>query len=72
MEAFKELVDRYTGIAVVVTAIANVLKFALARDAAALYTVGVIGAASFIALAVYMKYFAATVTKTLKKVKSVL
>lgn len=69
MEAFKATLDRYTSIAVVITAIANVLKFILNHDAAALYTISVFGGITFIALAIYMKYFAASVAQSLKSVK---
>jgi hypothetical protein len=67
---FRSAVDRYTSIVVVIAAVANVLKFALARDAAALYTVAVIGSVSFIALAIYMRYFATSVTQVIKGLKA--
>jgi hypothetical protein len=67
METFKHALDRYTSIAVVITAIANVLKFIVNRDAAALYTVAVIGAVTFTMLVVYMKYFAQIVNPAIVK-----
>lgn len=66
MDSFQTTVDRYASIMVVLAAIANLMKFSLKRDSAALYTVAIIGSLSFIALAVYMRYFPGTVTRIAK------
>ncbi len=66
MDYLRATVDRYTSIVVVIAAIANIAKFTLARDSGALYMVAIIGSLSFIALAIYIRYFSGTVSKTIR------
>lgn len=55
---FKSTFIRYTDLVIVFSAILNVIKFALVRDAAALKTIAGMAGSSFIIFALYLNFLA--------------